>query len=280
MNTLYSELESNKSFNSVNARKEVLIKVLDRYPAIAIAVSGGIDSMLLAWLANRYSTAKIVVFHAISAAVPQTSTARVRFYAELNGWALQCIDAGEMADPVYLSNPVDRCFYCKKNLYGSIGKLTSYPIASGTNLEDLQDYRPGLKAEEQYAVIHPYVDAGLCKQDIYELARTQGLDELAALSAQPCLSSRIETGIVVKETNLRFIEKVEGVLTKRLPGQASIRCRITVSGVFFECETVPEGEERDLIEKWGVRICQEFGHLFGGLRKYQRGSAFLLETLS
>lgn len=259
-------------------RRDALCKVLNHYSEIAIAVSGGIDSMLLAWLAHRFSTAKIVVFHATSAAVPFASTARVRCYAKRNGWSLQCIDAGEMADPFYLGNPVDRCFYCKRNLYGSIGKLTSTPIASGTNVDDLQDYRPGLNAAEQYSVIHPYVDAGLCKQDIYALARAHGLDDLALLPAQPCLASRIETGIPVEENNLHFIDKVEGMLTKCLPVQASIRCRVTRSGVFFECETLPEGEARHHIEQWAESICREVGKSFGGLRKYQRGSAFLLES--
>jgi uncharacterized protein len=255
--------------------QSALVAALDRNDRVAIAASGGIDSMVLAYIAHRYSRAKVTVVHAVSPAVPAEATARVRRHAERHGWNLRLIDAGELADPAYRSNPVDRCFHCKNALYGRIGALTDLPIASGTNVDDLSDYRPGLEAARRHDVFHPYVEAGIAKRDIYALAEMHALDDLAALPPQPCLASRIETGIAVDEDALRFIESAEAELAQRLPGSRSIRCRITGAGVYVECEALPAGDDRLRLEQWARAFCAAGGRHFAGLRDYRRGAAFL-----
>lgn len=252
-----------------------LVSVLDRHAELAIAVSGGVDSMTLAHVARRYSRAAVTVVHAVSPAVPAEATARVRRHAQVHGWTLRLIDAGEMADPSYRSNPVDRCFHCKTNLYGRVRSVTGLQIASGTNVDDLSDYRPGLAAAQHYDVIHPFVDAGIRKSDIYAIAAAHGLDDLAALPAQPCLASRIETGIEVDEPSLRFVENAEKALAGMLPHAGSIRCRITAAGVVIECATLPEGSDRLHVERWAAAACAANGRHFAGLRPYRRGAAFL-----
>ena len=152
-------------------REAALVAVLDRYPALAVAASGGVDSMVLAYVAHRFSRAEVLVMHAVSPAVPLVATQRVREHAQRHGWNLRLLDAGEMADPDYLANPVDRCFHCKKNLYGRMAALAGGTLASGTNLDDLADFRPGLEAAKNHGVVHPYVEAGLAKADIYALSR-------------------------------------------------------------------------------------------------------------
>lgn len=254
---------------------ESLRSVLRPYPALAVAVSGGVDSMVLAYLAHRFTSTDVVVVHAVSPAVPAAATERVRRHALRHGWTLRLIDAGEMADPDYLRNPVDRCFHCKKNLYDSMGAVAGRPTASGTNVDDLSDFRPGLEAARQRGVIHPYVEAGLRKADIYALAQAHGLDDLAALPAQPCLASRIETGIGVDAGALLFIEQAELGLARLLPGQSALRCRITAAGVVLECESVPAGADRQALEDWARTLCAESGRRFAGVRPYRRGAAFL-----
>jgi uncharacterized protein len=252
-----------------------LLAALDRHESLAIAVSGGVDSMVLAFLAHRHSRTQASMLHAVGPAVPAEASARVRRHAEQQGWALRLIDAGEMDDPDYLRNPVDRCYHCKKNLYGRIASLGPGTIASGTNVDDLGDYRPGLEAARQQSVVHPYVEAGLTKTDVYALATAHGLSDLAALPASPCLASRIETGIAVRPELLGFIERAELQLKAWLPDAGAVRCRMTAAGVVIESEALPDEARRAEIEHWARAFCSESGQQFAGLRVYRRGSAFL-----
>lgn len=260
---------------TLDAKRQRLVAALDAHGELALAVSGGVDSMLLAHVAHRYARTDALVVHALSPAVPKDATARVQRHARAHGWALRMIEPDELADPAYRSNPVDRCFHCKNRLYGQMRRLIDRTIASGTNTDDLDDYRPGLQAARDHGVCHPYLEAGITKEDIYALASALDLDDLAALPAQPCLASRIETGIEVEAATLRFIEAVERHLARWLPGASAIRCRITASGVVVECDRLPEGEVRRHIEARIARLCAASGRRYAGLRAYRRGAAFL-----
>jgi uncharacterized protein len=263
----------------MSARESALIAYLDGHEALAVAVSGGVDSMVLAYLAHRFSTAAVTAVHAVSPAVPEAATARVRRHADRHGWTLALIDAGEQDDPSYRANPLNRCYFCKINLYGRIRRVTETQIVSGTNMDDLGDFRPGLEAASEHGVVHPYVEVGIGKAEIYLLAAAHGLDDLAVLPAQPCLASRIETGIAVNATRLRFIERVESELASLLPDASALRCRITASGIRVECAPFPDRERQLLAESRAARLCAEAGLVFRGVRPYRRGSAFLTETL-
>ena len=95
------------------------------------------------------------------------------------------IDAGEFDDARYRANPVDRCYFCKTNLYARIRRATADPIASGTNLDDLGDYRPGLRAAAERGVVHPFVEAGIDKAAICALAPDLGLADLGGCRRSP-----------------------------------------------------------------------------------------------
>ena len=144
----------------VPASVSTLNTVLDDIGRAAVAVSGGVDSMTLALLAGRRSGADCAMFHAVSPAVPAEATARVQDYAAREGWRLTVLDAGEFDDPAYRANPANRCFYCKTNLYGALAARTDATLLSGTNVDDLGDWRPGLKAAQAHGVRHPFVEAG------------------------------------------------------------------------------------------------------------------------
>lgn len=242
--------------------------VLDKLPGLAVAVSGGVDSLTLAHLASR-RLGKVRAFHAMSPAVPAEATARVRAEAERAGWELVVLDAGEFADPRYRINPLDRCYFCKSNLYRRLSALTAGPVAAGTNLDDLADYRPGLLAAAERGVRHPFVEAGVGKAGVRSLARALGLNHLAELPAQPCLSSRVETGIPIEPADLAFVERVEAALRPLVGGE--LRCRITARGVRLEISSDPPP---GLIEQLG-ELCASEGRRLAGFAPYRRGSAFL-----
>lgn len=227
---------------------QALRAVLEQMAAtrpLAIAVSGGVDSLTLMAFAHDVlasTPGRVRAFHAVSAAVPPAATGRVRDLAAARGWELALLDAGETADPEYLKNPVDRCRVCKSHLYDALAAATSAgmdlraQILSGTNADDLGDYRPGLEAAAVRGVRHPFVEAGMNKEAVRAVARSLGLHEVADLPAQPCLSSRIETGIAIAPALLGLVHDVEEAVRKQMPSGATVRCRVRKAAVVIELD--------------------------------------------
>ena len=262
----------------MSAAERAIADVLREIGPAVVAVSGGVDSMTLAHLAARHVTAGGLMVHAVSPAVPAAATARVREHAQNHAWRLAVIDAREFADPRYRANPVDRCYFCKANLYRAIAGRFAGLILSGTNRDDLGDYRPGLRAAAEEGVRHPFVEAGIGKAEIRALAGALQLDDLADLPAAPCLSSRIETGVVIAAADLALVEAVEEMLRAAL-GPIDLRCRVGRTGVRIE---VGGNELADFLADARTPIKRNVeetvarsGHRFLGYGPYRRGSAFL-----
>ncbi|MFC9431570.1 hypothetical protein [Streptomyces sp. NPDC056987] len=235
--------------------------------------------MTLAVTAHRLPGVRVEIFHAISPAVPPEATARVHAHATLEGWTLHIIDAEEFSDDAYLNNPVNRCFHCKNHLYGTIAPRTDAVIVSGTNTDDLDDFRPGLKAAQRYGVRHPYVDAGFDKRAVRSLARALELTDLAELPSAPCLSSRIETGLAIQPHVLALVHDVERELTQRLAPQV-VRCRVRAGRIVVELDESTlhslAPAQREDVRAWTVDRWRADGHDYPvELRPYLPGSAFL-----
>ena len=262
-----------------------LARVLGEIGPLAVAVSGGVDSLTLAAMAHRVLGAEgALMVHAASPAVPEEATARVRAEAAGAGWSLRVVEAGEFADPNYRANPVNRCFYCKTNLYGTIRSVSDRTMVSGANLDDLGEYRPGLDAAREHGVRHPYIEAAFDKAAVRALARELGLGAVAELPAAPCLSSRVETGIRIEPAILAFIHEVEGWVGAALggapvPGRA-VRCRVRAAGLVVELDPLSltalgECDREDLAAR--IRRDAPAGLPAAPVRflAYRTGSAFL-----
>ena len=254
--------------------------VLALHGKLAVAVSGGVDSMTLAAIACRLNPATDV-FHALSPAVPELATQRVRDFARQFNWRLHEINAGEMADPAYQRNPANRCYYCKSNLYSSISRHTNLQIAAGTNLDDLQDYRPGLLAAEEQQVVHPLIEALINKTTVRQLATLMGLHELSELPASPCLASRITTGIAIDADLLPLIDQTEDAIRKLLgttDSNTTIRCRIRNTGIAIQLDagiSLQSAQLRAAVQQ--IFSDTPFAHYSEriSIEPYQQGSAFI-----
>ena len=211
--------------------------------------------------------------------MPPDATDRVRRYATREGWQLTILNAGEFADPLYLDNPVDRCFHCKGNLYRSIAGTADATLLSGTNLDDLSDYRPGLRAAEMHGVRHPYVESRIDKRGVRQIARLLELDDLADLPAAPCLSSRIETGIPIEAQTLAAVDATEKLIQRELAPR-TVRCRVRRTEIVLELDNGTlesvSATQRDRLVKSITRAFQAIGiERPVSFSAYQMGSAFL-----
>jgi len=253
--------------------------VLQACGEVAVALSGGVDSLTLAAFAHRTLGSKVILVHAVSPAVPVAATVRVKEFAAQRGAVLTMLDAGEFADEAYRANPANRCYFCKSHLYDAIRAHFKTVILSGTNFDDLSDYRPGLTAARERGVRHPFVEAGLTKARVRELARHLGLGEIAELPSAPCLSSRVETGIRIEAPALALIDALETELREAVMPE-TVRCRIRHRGVIVELDEAsldrfPPAERVLWTERIAARARAAGLSGVVGFAAYRQGSAFL-----
>lgn len=269
--------------NAIAAPLDRLETALAALDTIACAVSGGVDSLTLATFAHRRFGSRVAMFHAVSPAVPEEATLRSQALADREGWTLTIIDAGEFANSQYRANPVNRCYFCKTSLYGAIRPATTSQIVSGTNLDDLGEYRPGLDAAAEHGVRHPFVEAGIDKATVRAIARELGLGDVAELPSAPCLSSRIETGIGIDPVMLAGVHAVEKLVGERLAPR-TVRCRVRAKGVVIELDG---GTLAGLVEPTRSALSAEVAQCFAergftldvAFAPYRTGSAFLVRKL-
>lgn len=248
---------------------------------VAIAVSGGVDSMTLSVIAHRALGARAQMYHAVSPAVPAEATERVQSVASGERWPLVVFDAGEFHDQRYRDNPVDRCYYCKSNLYRAIAGRTDRPIISGTNTDDLGDYRPGLGAAEAYGVRHPYVESGIDKAGVRAIARQLALWDVAELPAAPCLASRVETGLRIEPAVLSAVHATEQLIGELLTPRV-VRCRVRQGRIAIEldADTLERltPRQRQALARRVAALFQPIGLAQPvGFARYRMGSAFVRE---
>ncbi len=228
-----------------------ILRSLER---VAVAFSGGVDSAFVLKVAvDTLGAENVLAVTGSSASVPEKDMSEATSFAAGLGVEHMTIDPREFERPEYLANPTNRCYYCKDALYEQIEPLlVERKLAatlSGTNADDLGDYRPGLTAAKEHAVREPCAEAGLTKADIRALLAEWGIS-LAEKPASPCLSSRVPYGEAITPEKLRMIERGEVFLRDELGiRECRVRhhdklARIEVPPQFIEVLAAPENRAK------------------------------------
>ena len=228
--------------DNIARKKEDLIRLLRDAGSLLVAFSGGVDSSFLLAVAHETLGEDAVAATAVSEIYPvREKDAATRFAQEM-GIEHILFRSDETRLPHFVSNGPDRCYHCKKSLFKKlteIGKERGIKhVAHAANVDDLKDYRPGLRAAGEMGIVAPLIDAGFSKQEIRFLSKEMGLSAWDK-PAMACLATRIPYGSSITAEKLKMIDEAEEFLLERGVRQCRVRhhgsvARIEVEGLGLE----------------------------------------------
>ena len=202
---------------------QAIFKEMDR---TLIAYSGGVDSALIAKVAQDVLGDRVLAITAISPSLLPEELVEAEEQAASMGIAHEIVETQEMENPNYTSNPINRCYFCKSELHDTLKPLAierGYPyVVDGVNADDLRDYRPGIQAAKERGVRSPLAEVGFSKLEVRELSKQLGLSWWDK-PAQPCLSSRFPYGEEITLEKLQRVGRAEIYLRKL--GYRNLRVR-------------------------------------------------------
>ena len=239
----------------MNQKLDRLRSVLADYGSALVCFSGGVDSTFLLSVAVEVLGDRAVALLAESPSLARREADDARKLAAEIGARLIVVESNELERGAYSKNPVDRCYFCKTELLElavpRAKELGSRAICLGTNVDDLGDHRPGLKAADEHAARHPMVEAGLTKAEIRELSKALGLrtwnkPQLA------CLSSRFPYGTEITAERLDRVDRFEDGLRKLGFTQLRVRFHDTIARLELDPREMGHAlEHRDTIVALG-----------------------------
>jgi uncharacterized protein len=284
MSTLVQIRTGEPSALAAVEKEQVLFAKLAELPSLIVALSGGVDSVYLAWAAHQALGACALSVTAISASYSAFDREQVENFLRVTGAHHEFIETQELKNPAYRVNDSNRCYYCKDELFSVLDALAQErqiaAVAYGVNADDTFDFRPGQRAAAEHRVLTPLLDAHLHKAEIRFLAQRAGLP-MWDRPASACLASRLPYGTEVTEERLSLIERGEAAL--RQLGFRQFRVRLHDNDKLWRVEVAPDELPRALTPQMAAAISASlkaagFTYVTLDLEGYRQGS--LNETLA
>lgn len=228
--------------NSV-AKLEQLKTNLKNLGSVAIGFSGGVDSTFLLKVAHDVLGDNVVAVTGISSTFSKKEREEAKCFTEYIGVKHVFIDSEELENESYSKNPIDRCYYCKKELFSKVKQVAKDNnldfSLDGSNADDINDYRPGFKAIKELSVISPLRDVGLSKDEIREFSKEMGLDTWDK-PAFACLASRFPYGTQITSAKLKMVEQAEDYIRELSIKQFRVRYHNEVARIEVLKEDFPK----------------------------------------
>lgn len=257
-------------------RYEKLRTILNEMGSVVIGFSGGVDSTFLSYTAHDVLGDKALAVTAVSPTLPESEEQDAREMAADIGIRHLVVHSTEFSDPEFVKNPKNRCYICKKIRFTALVDLAKQEgyhwVVDGGNVDDLGDFRPGMKALEEMAdaVRSPMIEAGITKADIRALSRELGLRTWDKQSAA-CLASRIPYGVELTPQRLSMIDKAEQYIAPYIKGSLRVRYHGDVARIEVGEEEIPAilAHRKDIVQ--ALRQCG-FTYVSLDLGGYEMGS--------
>ena len=227
----------------IYGKKEKLTEIIGSLGKTVIAFSGGVDSSFLLIMCKNILGDGAAALTALSPVISMREQEQAESFCKSYGIRQIILRPDILSLDVFASNPPDRCYHCKKELFSALireAKKEGFAtVAEGSNLDDTGDYRPGMRALEELKIRSPLLEAGLTKEDIRTLSKELGLPT-ADKPSLACLATRIAYGEAITPDKLGMIEKAEDYLRDMGFGQVRVRMQGNAARIEIEPSRLPE----------------------------------------